>query len=128
MYLCDAWVNHTVRFNSDCSRVVTCYPRGPSFARKHSRTTAGLWRGLSGVIQNVCKVKAHLKRESVPPSELVHWHGNDWADKLAKDAASYSQQPQAVIKEHVFHFKQAVGFYRGGCQGARGVALRGRAV
>ena len=86
---------------ADCSPVVKCIMAGPGYATHYKRPVGGIWRHMQwGSLSGAVKVKAHAEKDDASQQGwLRHWMGNDYADTVAKMAASMRRLFFQDIKE-----------------------------
>ena len=64
-------------------------------------------------VTQMTKVVAHHDLEDTPRGEEHFYHGNDWADILAKSAPIDTLPADAEVADYIKEFEDLVGTYRG---------------
>jgi hypothetical protein len=97
---------------TDCGSVYKSGTSGADYALNWARPMAGFWVGIRLPDLTIRKTKAHRSRQQAEQEgDLDDWLGNDLADGLAKEAASFGTPPAAVAEARQLAFLRRVQFY-----------------
>ena len=99
----------------DCQAVISSWRLGFGSAMVRGTSFDHWWKTLlnrhivpTSRIDKVIKVKAHRHRNQVgdDPAELVRYHGNALADKLAKEGAAFQPSDPIEVQEYLVLHKE----------------------
>jgi hypothetical protein len=98
----------------DCASVLASWHHGEEWALAPDRPMAASWPGAFQFFGGMSKTKAHRSlAQAIEEGDEAAYHGNEAADKWAKQAAAVSELPVNVLKEYPVQVKEATKLLRG---------------